>query len=937
MEADQRRSEEKTFQQDILEAEHQIGQAISELSRLETVLEDICYEIQTQLGFDFVGVSLVSLEQHTIEAVYGVGIAKGWAGRAKHFLEQDPVLRDIQADIVQTQQTEVISGWDERFDRGIYDEFEHDQLIRLYMPILLIQDETGKVIQTWQEQWQWQKSDSSSNSANGQRTIFKLNLPNFLTENQQVIGTIEAGYQNLERLIEASEVAALAEILFRRVLDIRKAQLPWVLEVIAESAMRIMEAEAATLHFLYEADRNHYVYEVFSGELGQRFLRACPPREEGLGRQAIREGQCRVVPKLPHPLQQQEMQAFNLPAYQAGVRALAAFPLKIDATALPASLLSTYSLGQEERHKEGVLYVNFQNEHPFTAEELRWGEIFANRAVDAIRQATLYQQTRDTARQLSNLHSVAQSFAHMPDKGVLLRHIAWEALNILAADMITIYEYIQTERQFMTPPAIAGKLKHIEAMEAGLEKHHVPVKLVKQGENVYLQQVSDSLPFAQSAFTQRESVQSVAGILLRVNEEIVGVMFINYRRSHYFIAEERQLIETLASYAATAIKNQRWLNTMSEIDRQIITTLDQAELLSLIVQRSVQLTGADFGMIRMLEPGQRLITLACYPVDELESGIPTSIEEGITGWVAMHRKSALVRDVQADPRYRSGFPEVRSELCVPLLDSDRMLGVLNVESRQVDAFTRRDLLRMETFADRVVIGIQNIKNKNRLVNIKTMTKLGDLAAPLVHRMNNDVGAIRVTAQDIVDSSCDDIQDAAAQIVASSTRVLQETNRMKTWIQEQPCLIELHQAIDKAVQRLNIPAQISCQIVDLTHLPRVWGSEQQLTNVFDNLIQNAIDAMPDGGRVFIVETDISRDLEEWVEVQVCDTGVGIPTEYLDQIFQPNFTTKAQRRGMGFGLWWARFYVESLNGFLIVESVLGKGTRFTVRLPTIAQQG
>lgn len=929
---------DKAFQQEILEAESKIGQAISELSRLEAILEDVCREIQETLGFDFVGISLVSPEHHTIEAIYGVGIASKWSGRAKHFLEVDPDLRDIQADIVQTRQSEVVSGWDERFDRWIYDQFDHHQLIRVYSPIVLIQDETGKVLEDWIDGCQWERIVDEQRME-GTRSRFAMVLEESKLISQ-VIGTVEAGYQASEQGIEFEQVANLAKIVSRRALDIWKAQLPYVLEVIAESAMQIMRADAATLHFLYELDQNHYVYQVFSGELGRRFLKNCPPRHDGLGRQAIQEGVYKFIPELSTQIRSREMEVYNPPAFEAGVKAIAAFPLQIGDKELSIGITQGNPL-RDDRRNEGVLYLNFQYEHSFTEEELRWGELFANRAIDAIRQATIYQQTRDKATHLSNLHSVAQSLAHLPDENSLLRHIAWETLNALAADIVTIYEYILSERTFETPPEIAGRLKHSEVMDTGLEKHHVPVVLVKQGHNVYEQDVAATSLFADSPFARRESVQSVAGILLRVDKEIVGVMFINYRRSHYFTPEEKKIIETLSSYAATAIKNQRWLRTLSDIDRKIITTLDQDKLLRLIAQRSVQLTGAEFGMIRFVEPNQRLHTKAVYLTNGTDrpTTMSSSLDEGITGWVAKHRKAALVNDVRSDVRYRSGFDAhyrsvlegVRSELCVPLLDGNQLLGVLNVESFTVAAFVQRDLMRLQALADRAVVGIQNVQNKNQLINTKTMTTLGDLAAPLVHRMNNDVGAIRVWAQDMLGDADYDSRETAARILELADKVLQGAGRMKTWLQEKPKPIMLHEALQHAITQVNIPSNITRQIAPLDSLPRVLGGEQQLTNVFDNLIQNALDAMPNGGLLSIQGECIEREGGRWIEVKVSDTGVGISAPNLDMIFKADYTTKSARRGMGFGLWWARFYVESLGGYLVAESVIGKTTTFTVKLP------
>jgi hypothetical protein len=88
---------------------------------------------------------------------------------------------------------------------------------------------------------------------------------------------------------------------------------------------------------------------------------------------------------------------------------------------------------------------------------------------------------------------------------------------------------------------------------------------------------------------------------LKVKNEIVGLLFINYRYYHQFSDEEKQTIEILSSAAAIAIKNQRWLSILGDIDREIITTFDQGKLLKLIARKSAQITAADMAEIRLVD------------------------------------------------------------------------------------------------------------------------------------------------------------------------------------------------------------------------------------------------------------------------------------------------------------------------------------------------
>jgi signal transduction histidine kinase len=946
MDNDRKEDEAKAFYQKILEAENEIEQATSKLFRLENILEDICQEIQSSLGFDFAGISLVSLERNTIEALHGIGIAQKWSGRVKHYLETDKNLRDIQADIVQTRRTEIISGYDKRFDRWIYEEFKHDRVIRVYTPILLLQDKDGNIIEDWFEKYQLQNISTEEN-LEGKRTVFQK--PSFPKEYKiRTIGTVEAGYKDCNNQIDNEQVFNLVELVSRKALDIWKAQLPWVLKIIAEKAMQIMNADSTTLHFLYQPIENKYIHEVFSGRVGWHFLKDCPPSLDGIGRTAIREGKCQYIPDPSKGHDVLEIKKLNKKAFKAGVRALAAFPLQVECQdKIPCQeevLCKAGILCQE-----GVLYVGFQQEHQFNEEELRWGQLFANRAADAMRHATIYEQRRDRESLLTTLHSVAQSLADVSKNKDLLRRIAWDTLNILAADVVITYEYIQTENDFPFPPEIAGRLKNEEGMKNRVDPHNVPFLCVQREKNSYVPNLSEDEIFRDAPFAQRENIQSVASILLKVGEEVVGVMFVNYRRSQDFNdKEKKQIIETLASSAAIAIKNQRWLKVRSEIDRKIITTLDRNELLNLIVERAVMLTGADLSTIRLLDPDpsqEMLVTQAKYPKDSLidESRIRTSINEGITGWVARHRQSALVEDVKSvqwEKYYRACCPNICSELCVPLLDKDGyLLGVLNVESPQIRAFDEKHQQILEALADQAVIGIQNVENRDRLVNMEAMATLGQLAGFLTHKMNNDVGAIRRFARSIFDQIVSEKdKDALDKIIQIAEQIIQEVNRMKNFIQDKSYPTDLLQVIISACDRVNCPDNVTLNVPQKQeNLWHVLANEQPLTLVFDNLLNNALDAMPKGGTLSIhINTleSMESDGKIWVQVQVCDTGKGIAKKHKDKIFEIGYTTKTTAKGikgMGWGLWLTNSYIKRLGGSLTVDSKLRQGTQFTVKLP------
>jgi len=111
------------------------------------------------------------------------------------------------------------------------------------------------------------------------------------------------------------------------------------------------------------------------------------------------------------------------------------------------------------------------------------------------------------------------------------------------------------------------------------------------------------------------------------------------------------------------------------------------------------------------------------------------------------------------------------------------------------------------------------------------------------------------------------------------------------------------------------------------LPQIYADPQQLQQVLLNLSLNAVDAMPKGG---ILTIAAKHDAPDRLTITVADTGIGIDADVLPRIFQPFFTSK-KRRGLGLGLPICDRIVKAHSGRIEVESVPGKGTTFTIRLP------
>ena len=136
-------------------------------------------------------------------------------------------------------------------------------------------------------------------------------------------------------------------------------------------------------------------------------------------------------------------------------------------------------------------------------------------------------------------------------------------------------------------------------------------------------------------------------------------------------------------------------------------------------------------------------------------------------------------------------------------------------------------------------------------------------------------------------------------------------------------------LNRQLQRANVDVQ-----TELGELPDVVIAADQIRQVLSNLIINARDSMPKGGKLIIRTRHVQgRDeLRSWVRILIADTGTGIPRDLQRAIFEPFVTTKGEK-GTGLGLWIVKGIIQNHAGHLSVRSVMGKGTAFKIDLPVV----
>jgi two-component system NtrC family sensor kinase len=255
-----------------------------------------------------------------------------------------------------------------------------------------------------------------------------------------------------------------------------------------------------------------------------------------------------------------------------------------------------------------------------------------------------------------------------------------------------------------------------------------------------------------------------------------------------------------------------------------------------------------------------------------------------------------------------------------------------------------------TLEDRVEEKTHELKSAHdHMLHVEKMATMGKMAAVVAHEVNNPLSGILTYAKLLRKwvASGQAAHEKREEAIECLELIASESRRCGDLIKNLLCLsrtapmnvqpTDLHAVIDRCLLLVRHQLElggIELQQKQAPDLPLVPCDPAQIEQVLLALIMNAIDAMPRGGTLWL-DTQLSND-ETGIEVRVRDDGAGIAPSVLQQIFEPFMTTKENGRGVGLGLAISRGIVERHNGRIEVQSELGRGTTFTVILPTQAPE-
>jgi sigma-B regulation protein RsbU (phosphoserine phosphatase) len=216
-------------------------------------------------------------------------------------------------------------------------------------------------------------------------------------------------------------------------------------------------------------------------------------------------------------------------------------------------------------------------------------------------------------------------------------------------------------------------------------------------------------------------VRSELAVPLIIKNRVIGVIDIEAPQPGYFTEDHKRLLSLVASRIAIGIENARLytrtsrqaktLAVLNEISRDLTSILNLDQLLQRVGEAVTRLIDYQMFSVLLVDPARAILehrfSLRFHETVQIKHDIP--LGKGLVGYSAQHKEPVLVSDVSKDPRYINTNPETRSELCVPLIYKDKVIGVLDIEHTRRGYFTDDHVRTMTTLAAQVAIAIENAR------------------------------------------------------------------------------------------------------------------------------------------------------------------------------------------------------------------------------------
>lgn len=405
--------------------------------------------------------------------------------------------------------------------------------------------------------------------------------------------------------------------------------------------------------------------------------------------------------------------------------------------------------------------------------------------------------------------------------------------------------------------------------------------------------------------------------------------------------------------------HEKELSTLLKFSSIINSSLNIEVVLNHAMQWAEEFMDAEASTVYELdeEKGEVFIRIARGTKKDPVKLIRLNLGEGIAGRVVQTGRPLVLQDARKDNRFskkydaKTGF-ETRSMICVPLVLRDKTIGafqVLNKKSQR--PFTDSDLELLTTMSQQIAVALDNAKlyhrleekfeltekelkkTQEKLIRSESLVAMGHLVQGVAHEIRNPVTTIGGFAARLQKELKGNprVEKYISFIMEQSERlenIVEEVREFSDILSARLETGEITGVLDQIIEKFEPLTQ--SQGIAFTYqiekdLPLLKREPAQLMLALTNVIENALESMPEGG----ILTLTAKPERDWIRIDILDTGCGIPQKDQAAVYDPFFTSKT--RGAGLGLTMVHQILTNHSGEIEIRSQEGKGTRVTLRIP------